>query len=139
MSIPIQINEKLMEREDRLVDVHDIERQINILLGAEAYPFPAPPALPSRQKRSKVKRKVKKKVTKAIRIRKLDPDTESAYRVTYTDQGVERSEIHFTPQPITLLIDTRLPDLQVLRVETVQLFNSTDAVRVELLYDSATR
>ena len=134
MANQIQINEKLMEREDRLVEIYDIERQINIILGGEAYPFPAAPDLPSRQKRKKTKRKPSPKAPKPVRIRKLDPETETAYCVVYLEHETERQELHFDPRPIALLVNTPLPHIQVLQVETVQLNSDNSSEPVERLF-----
>ncbi|MBN2162127.1 MAG: hypothetical protein JXR25_12205 [Pontiellaceae bacterium] len=133
----IQINEMLMEREDRFVEIYDIERQINIILGGEAYPFPAPPdELPSRQKRTKARKEATQRAPQPIRIRKLDPETEKAYRVVYIDHETERQEIHFNPKSIALLANTSLPHIQVLSIETLRLNSDNSWDSVERLFDA---
>jgi hypothetical protein len=119
MSSTIQINQLLMEREDRLVELFDLERQITAILG-QPYPLAPPADLPSLQKRKKARKQPATRTTARIRLRKLDPDRETAYRITYLENSTEKIEIHFDARPLALLINTPLPNLEVLRVETVQ-------------------
>lgn len=134
MNNEIQINRKLMEREDLLVDVFDLERQINVILGGEPYPLAPPDGLPSRQKRKKPKRKAAPKQAPAVRLRKLDPETEKAYRVEYLEKGEPKTEIHLDARPAALLINTDLPHIRILKVETIAPETSTEWKSVEVLY-----
>lgn len=131
MQNQIQINQKLMEREDLLVDVFDLERQINVILGGEPYPLTPPDGLPSRRKRKKPKRKAAPKKAPAVRLRKLDPGTEKAYRIEFMENGHPKTEIHFDARPAALLINTDLPHLRILKVETI----AGDKSVVETLYE----
>lgn len=132
----IQINQLLMEREDCLVEVFDLERQINAVLGGEPYPLAPPSELPSRQKRKKPARKAASRAAAAVRIRKLDEVTESAYRIVYQDGETEKTEIHTDPRPLTVLANTALPNITILRIETVQADDAGDVVPVEVLLGS---
>ena len=135
MKNQIQINQKLMEREDRLVEVNDLERQINAILGGDPYPLTPPDSLPSRQKRTKAKRKAAAKKPAPVRLRKLDPESEAAYRICYLEHDVEKTEIHTDSRPLTLLINTALPHIQILRVETIKPADETSWASIELLFE----
>ncbi len=134
MQNQIQINQKLMEREDLLVDVFDLERQINVILGGKPYPLAPPDDLPSRRKRKKSKRKAAPKQAPAIRLRKLDPETEKAYRVEYLENGEPKTEVHLDARPAALLINTDLPHIRILKVETIAPETSTEWKSVEVLF-----
>ncbi|MDZ8118860.1 hypothetical protein [Pontiella agarivorans] len=136
MNKQIQINQKLMEREDLLVDVFDLERQINVILGGEPYPLTPPDDLPSRRKRKKSKRKAAPKKAPPVRLRKLDPETEKAYRVDYQEKGEFKTEIHFDARPVALLINTDLPDIRVLKVETIAQDETGELQTIEVIYQS---
>lgn len=136
MNNQIQINQKLMDREDLLVDVFDLERQINVILGGEPYPLAPPDDLPSRQKRKKPKRKAAPKKAPAVRLRKLDPESEKAYRVEYLEQDESVIEIHLDARPVVLLINTELPNTRVLKVETIAQNEDGELQTVEVIYES---
>ncbi len=139
MQKQIQINQLLMEREDRLVEVFELERQISIVLGGALYPLELPVDLPSCQKCKKVKRKKAETAAAAtpFRLRKLDPETETAYRITYCQNETETVEIHTDPRPLALLLNTPLPNLNVLRIETLNAKNENEWAVVETLFDGA--
>ncbi|WP_372808606.1 hypothetical protein [Pontiella sp.] len=120
MSNQIQINQQLMEREDRLVEVFELERQINAILGGDPFPLAPPDGLPSLQKRKKPARKAAAPAAAPLRLRKLDLESESAYRIVYRDGELEKTEIHLDPKPLTALASTPLPHIDVLRIETVR-------------------
>lgn len=130
----IEIADKLIEREDHLVEVFELERKINSILG-QAYPFELPVALPSMAKRkaSKKKRKAVKK-PKMLRLRKLDPETESAYRITYLQQGATRMEVHLSAAPLNTLLNTPLPQIHILTIETVRPTTENQWESVETLF-----
>lgn len=134
MQNEIQINQKLMEREDRLVEVFDLERQINSILGGEPYPLVPPDDLPSRQKRKKPKRKAAPKKPAPLRVRKLVPGTESAYRVKYRQDDETCIEIHTDPRPLALLLNTDLPGIGIERIETLQPTKDGEWQVVEVLH-----
>ncbi|MDF7826263.1 hypothetical protein P4B35_19705 [Pontiellaceae bacterium B12227] len=136
MNNQIQINQKLMEREDRLVEIFDLERQINGILGGEPYPLAPPDTLPSRQKRKKPKRKAAPKKAAPLRVRKLDPETESAYRIEYQQNDETCVEIHTDPRPLALLLNTPLPTLGIQRLETVQATDDGEWNTVETLFEA---
>ena len=138
MNKQIQINQKLMEREDRLVEIFDQERQINGILGGEPYPLAPPDVLPSRQKRKKPKRKAIPKTPAPLRVRKLDPDSEAAYRIEYRQNDETCIEIHTDPRPLALLLNTKLPTLGIHRLETVQSTEENEWAVVEVLYGAIT-
>ena len=130
----IQINQKLMEREDRLVEIFDLERQIHSILGGEPYPLAASDDLPSRQKRKNPKRKAAPKKPAALRVRALDLVTEKAYRIIYLQDNEEISELHFDFKPLALLLNTPLPRTKILRLETICQTEDGQLEAVELLY-----
>ncbi|MEI6892815.1 MAG: hypothetical protein V5783_11650 [Pontiella sp.] len=136
MSNQIQINQKLMEREDRLVELFDLERQINGILGGAPYPFVSRDTLPSRQKRKKPARKTAPKKAAPHRVRKLDPETEAAYRIEYLQNDETCIEIHTDPRPLALLLNTPLPTLGLQRIETVQSENEGEWTVVDVLFRS---
>lgn len=136
MNSQIQINQKLMEREDRLVEVFDLERQINSILGGEPYPLVPPDALPSRQKRKKPVRKATPKKAAPLRVRKLEPETESAYRIEYQQNGETRVEIHTDPRPLALLLNTPLPTIKIQRIETVHPADAGEWNPIETLFEA---
>jgi hypothetical protein len=139
MQNQIQINQKLMEREDRLVELFDLERQINGILGGEPYPLAPPDTLPSLRKRKKPKkRKAAPKKAAPLRVRKLDPETESAYRITYRQNDETCVEIHTDPRPLALLLNTELPTLGIDRIETVQPAEDGEWTVVETLFERKT-
>ena len=136
MKNKIQINQMLMEREDRLIEVYDLERQINAILGGDPYPLAPPDVLPSRQKRTKAKRrKAAPKGPAPVRLRKLDSENEAAYRICYLEHDVEKTEIHTDALPLALLINTALPHIETLRVETVQAAEGSEWNEIEILYE----
>lgn len=132
----IPINALLIEREDQWVHVETIERQINEILG-QPYPFKIDVDLPSRQRRKKPKRKVASKASAAIRLRKLDPATESAYRISYIQQNEEHTEIHFENKPLMLLLNTPLQHLHVICIETIRATENQEWESVEQLYEAS--
>lgn len=113
----IRINTLLLEREALFLRVHDLEAQAAAIFG-EPFPFTRPP-LPS-DKRSKKKRKPAKPKSAElkIKIRKLEPE-ETAYRVTYRQGEEELTEQYDTPDPLTTLLATQSPDLEVQTIETL--------------------
>lgn len=118
MDKTIQINQMLMEREECFCDVYALEQKINSILG-EKYPFDLPSTLPSLQRRKKMKRAAALRPPKAVRLRKLDEEAETAYRIDYLDHDVQKMEIHTDVRLLNLLVSTPLPAVTVLRVETV--------------------
>lgn len=135
MDTLIQINRLLMEREDRLVEISDLERQMGAILGTP-YPLAPPDGLPSLRKPvKKPARKPAPPKAAEVRVRKLDETAESAYRITYREGGTEKTEIHFDARPLALLANTALPNLAVLSIETVQA-EGTGWETVERLYRS---
>jgi hypothetical protein len=134
MSNQIQINQKLMEREDCLTEIFDLERRINSILGGEPYPLAPPAALPSLQKRRKAQRLGKPTAAAPLRVRKLDPETEKAYRITYRQNDTEYCEIHTDARPLALLLNTPLPDTEIRRIETGNPIETGEWESVEVLF-----
>jgi hypothetical protein len=133
MEKTIQINQLLLERENCLSELFDLEQQISITLG-QRYPFEIPVELPSMKKRKKTRaKKAKKKAL--IRLRELDLATEYAFRIVYTDQEVERVELHTDQRALALLLNTDLPHIQVKLVETVTQDENKALVSVEKLFE----
>ncbi len=130
----IQINQKLIEREDCLTAIFDLERRINGILGGDPYPLTPPDSLPSRQKRKKPGRTTRPKQPAPLRVRKLDPETETAYRIAYTQNGVEQCEIHLDARPLALLLNTPLPAIEIHRIETLKPAESGEWESVDILF-----
>ena len=119
MTPEIQINQKLIEREECLVEVFELEERIHAIL-KEPYPLPPPPALPSRRKPKKRRKQsgAKSAPTKRVKLRKLNPD-EVAYRVTYKEVNKEQVEDILNLQSTLLLVNHPLPEIKIIRVETL--------------------
>lgn len=122
----IRINALLLEREALFVRIHEIERAASALL-REPYPF-ARPVLPSDQ-RGKKKSSARAAAPAAKdKLRKLD-DGESAYRVTYRQQGQVRVETHDSFDALRTLLAAQSAQLQVQSIETL---DDTGAVKAVL-------
>jgi hypothetical protein len=119
MEKPIQINQLLLEREEVLSELFDLELQISMTLG-QHYPFDLPRPLPSLQKRKPVRPR-KPAQPMPFRLRDLDEETETAYRIFYRDQDTNRQELHTDPHALHLLLDIPLPHIAVQRIETVSI------------------
>ncbi len=112
----IRINALLLEREGHFLRVHELEQAAAAILG-EPYPFSQPP-LPSNQ-RTKGKSTKRSKATDATpKIRKLTDD-ESAYRVTYRQQGQTRTEDHASTEALHTLLAAQSRTLDVLHIATL--------------------
>ena len=113
----IHINTLLLEREALFVRVHELEHAASALLG-EPFPFTRPP-LPS-DKRSKKKRTPAKAnaADTSIKLRKLEPG-ETTYRVTYRQGEAVHIEHHDTSVPLTTLLATQNPQLEIQSIETL--------------------
>lgn len=133
MDKSIQINRLLIEREDHFAEIFDLERQVNIVLGKN-YPFTQESILPSQQRRKKKKRKAVEKKAPKLRLRKLNPETETAYRITYVKNDQAIREIHQDPRPLIILLNTALPHLTILTVETVYGTEENSWQTVEVLF-----
>ena len=121
----IRVNALLLQREALFVRIHEIEGAVSKLL-REPYPFTRP-ALPSDQR---VKRKTPARPAAASakdKLRKLEPD-ETAFRVTYRQQGQERVEIHDSPDALRTLLAAQNAQLQVHRIETIDAAGNAKAV-----------
>jgi hypothetical protein len=121
----IRINALLLQREALFVRVHEIEGAVSALLG-EPYPFTRP-ALPSDQRG---KRKAPARAAAAgakDKVRKLEPD-ETAYRVTYRQQGQVRVETHDSPDALRTLLAAQSAQLEVQSIETLDSAGAVKAV-----------
>ena len=112
----IRINALLLQREALFVRVHEIEGAVSKLLG-EPYPFTRP-ALPSDQ-RGKKKSPARAAAAGAKdKLRKLEPD-ETAFRVTYRQQGQLRVETHDSLEALRTLLAAQSAQLEVQLIETL--------------------
>lgn len=121
----IRVNALLLQREALFVRIHEIERSVSALL-REQYPFTRP-ALPSDQR---VKRKASPRLAAAgakDKLRKLEPG-ETAYRVTYRQQGQVRVETHDSPDALRTLLAAQNAQLEVQLIETVDDVGTVKAV-----------
>jgi hypothetical protein len=135
MNSAIPIHALLMEREDLLVDVSELERQISQILG-EPYPFEVPKHLPSLQRRKKKRKTGRSRAPAAVRLRPLDPEKERAYRIRYIQKNEERTEIHLDPKPLIRLLNTPIVTLVILSIETVRVSDDNGWEPVETLFSN---
>ncbi|MCH8474902.1 MAG: hypothetical protein LAT55_06710 [Opitutales bacterium] len=122
----LQIDRLLLRRELLFAQVAHTEETIEDLLG-EAYPFPDPPDLPSRQKRRakkaasrrKAKGVDKGKGQNAVRLRALQ-DGETGYGLVWRQEdGSERKDWLEDLAPIENALRRPSESLQPIRIETV--------------------
>ncbi len=110
----IALHQLLLEREALFLRVHLLERRIEELLGVP-YPFPPPPALPSRRPLPKIPRRQFKPPTSPT-LRELE-EGEVAYRVTFRNGGQEWTEKHVQRKPLEALL--RLPESPLCPIKIV--------------------
>ena len=126
----IQINDLLMEREDCFVQVSEYEAMIEEILG-QPYPMPAPLCpLPSQSKRVKPR----KAPSKSKSVRRLRPDIENAYRISFTQHGTSGSCLQKAPRLVNEMMQNFLPDYKVTRIEAVWVDSVDDITLIDILY-----
>lgn len=120
LSQRVQIDDLLLQREAQLLRVHDCEAAIEEILG-QAYPFPDPPPLPSRQKRRRPSKAARAKKTGGPKPLALPPlsEGETAYRLIYRDSGHERSEEHMDAEALERWLDRPHRSIEVLGIQTI--------------------
>jgi hypothetical protein len=123
----IQIIDLLCRREAELVKVAQAEEAVRNLLGGAAFPFPAPPDLPSRRKVTKAKKRlaVKADAETFPGLRKLEPPEENAYRLVYRFNGEEKESFQNDFEFLLDLLKFPAEAFELLSIETV-LFRQAD-------------
>lgn len=123
-SSEIQIIDLLARRETEFLRVWTCEQEIGRLLNGVAFPFSAPPPLPSHAHGRRQKLKVTLTPTAAaldangsrMVLRRLQP-TENAYRLTYAFKGEKHSSFSTDLDFISKLPRLSCADFRLLRVE----------------------
>lgn len=113
----IQVNELLLQREAVFVRIHEIERQVDALLG-EPYPFDRP-RLPSDQKSRKRMSPGRPAAGQRQPQNFRQEEGESGYLVTYSDGGQNRNEHHVSLSALETLLASQTADLFVRRIEAL--------------------
>lgn len=134
----------LRRREAEFVTVWKCEQEVRRVLGIQDFPFSPPPELPSRRKISRPS--VKKhggESTEEIshgrkEIRKLRPDTETAYRIEYINGGVTENSYQVDRDLVMTLLAVSGGDFRVVKVETVFFKGVEDWKSVEVLWKDDT-
>jgi hypothetical protein len=120
----IQIIDLLGQRDQQLRIVARCEDSIRNILGGYAYPFPAPPDLPSRRPRKPSGKKQQAATPEIPRLgwlRKLEPPQENAYRLTYQtrDNTEPQTVFHTDYNLLANLAELELQGaVEILRLET---------------------
>jgi len=135
MTSTIQIQTLLMEREDSLLKISDLEQKINAILG-QPYPLAPPDELPSAHPRKKAKKKRQPAAPKAVKLRPLNPETESAYRIIYLQNQTHVEEIHLDAKALDRLINTSTQTDEPHRIETVHQNEDQTWESIETLWEA---
>jgi len=130
----MQIDALLIQRESQFCRVHEVENTINEILGSD-YPFPSPPPLSSLTKRRKprTKKKEAKDKLKAFALPLLN-ESESAFRITYVQDGFQSTEDHLDATALNPLINRDAQSIRILRIETI---DASQSIRRVLYKPSA--
>lgn len=126
----IRLHQLLLEREALFARIHACEQEASRLLG-EPYPFTRP-ALPS-DGRGRRKTAAVRPVPGPFPVGGRDPvrrleEGEVAFRVTYRHLGRELCEEHTDAAGLRTLLACQTPQLQVLRLETLDAAGAVRAV-----------
>jgi len=128
----IRINELLLQREELFLRIHAAETEASRLLGAP-WPF-VRPVLPSdRRPRRKPGAPAAAGAAPSAAPaapsapRRLEPG-EAAYRVTYRQFAQTLTETHYDSAALATLLACRTENLQVLRLETVDVSGALSSV-----------
>jgi hypothetical protein len=122
----IAINALLLQREELFVRIHDLETAASAILG-EPYPFTRP-ELPSDERG---KRKASSRPVAARDLVRRLEGRETAFRVTYRRFGQSVQEVHDDPDALRTLLASQGANLQVTRLETIDLGGRTKAVLLD--------
>ena len=125
----IRIVDLLRLREEAFLEVWRCETAVERILG-QPYPFPDPPDLPSRRK----SRTRKQGAGGTPPVRTLSTPEENAYRVILELAGQRKTTLTADANAVRSLLKTEMPELAVLRVETVRWLAPDDVVAVEVLW-----
>ena len=112
----ITLYDLLRQREHSFVQIYEYEQRIESLLG-QPYSGLVVPALPSTAK--KKRKPVKKATSKKRVIRRLKPETEDAYLVSYKFKGNSCSEVLREYRLVQLLIKNDIPNIQLENISTI--------------------
>lgn len=130
----IQINRLLRKREEIYADIFSYEEQIFEALG-QRLPIAPPPELPSIFRAPK---KAKKKNVKGKQIRKLKPQFENAYKLTFINEDEEKVDYVRDVRLVRRLMTFEIPFFQLIKIETVIISGNNNAETIEILHDNST-
>lgn len=127
----IQVNRLLRQREEIYADIFNCEEEIFEVLG-QRLPIAPPPELPSIFRTTK---KAKKKRIKAKQVRKLKPQFENAYKLTFINGEEEKVDFVRDVRLVRRLMTFDIPFFQLNKIETVIISGNNDSETVEIIYD----
>ena len=138
----IQIIDLLGQRDEQFRIVARCEESIKDILGGYAFPFPAPPDLPSRRPRKAGFKKKPQEASPGIThlgwLRKLEPPQENAYRLTYQtrDNPEPQTVFHTDFNLLSNLAELELQGaVEILHLETGQLQDDGAWITGKVLLD----
>lgn len=131
----LHLTHVLREREAAFVTVWECEDRIRRLLRGAAFPFPAPPDLPSRRRRASVPAAAKSGVGAGLRRRRRGED---AYRLSCLNRGEPGEALTDELDTVRALLAAPPQVLSVLRVETVALDDAGKPTVLDCLWSAPT-
>ncbi len=131
----IQRARLLRQREEAFVVVWECEERVRRRLGGAEWPWPAPPALPSRQRHRGRPASPRPPASAEIGVRRLRPG-EDAFRLTGSCRGQTGATLTADPAVARALLAAAVPSWTVQRLETVRLDAAGSAVVVECLWEA---
>ncbi|NLF16436.1 MAG: hypothetical protein GX595_04160 [Lentisphaerae bacterium] len=132
----IQRARLLRQREEAFVTVWECEERVRRRLGGAEWPWPAPPALPSRQRHRGGPPSTRRPPAAAESVvRRLRPG-EDAFRLTGSCRGQAGATLTADPAVARALLAAAVPSWAVSRLETVRLDAAGTAVVVECLWEA---
>lgn len=127
----LQLERLLLQREALLARVHTLETRVEEVFG-DAWDFDLPD-LPSMQKTPKRRATRRSRATKALRAPALEPG-EQAYRVCYTQAGVEVVETYADEKALARLLNLPMESVTLKSVETLDA--SGEVLRTVMTWES---
>jgi hypothetical protein len=117
----IQISRLLMQREGLLVRIYEIEQEVQHL-APTGIQLPAPPTLPSLEKRKKKSGRARGSTARAASSAKtklppLQEPEENAFLLEYSWLNQSNREIHQDTRLLQQVLESVLPGVRILKVE----------------------